>query len=66
VTTVVRWSGTEAQALREARPMSVRTFTARPDGVLWEHLSRDKIAAIPVLACRASGHGSTEVERRWS
>jgi 5-formyltetrahydrofolate cyclo-ligase len=38
----------------------------RPEGVLWDHLSLDKIAAIPVLAGRASDQGDTEAQQRWS
>jgi hypothetical protein len=34
--------------------------------VIWDHLSNDKIAAIPVLADRASDRGVTEAEQRWS
>ncbi|GAB3890149.1 5-formyltetrahydrofolate cyclo-ligase [Kibdelosporangium lantanae] len=30
----------------------------RPSGVIWDHLSPEKIAAIPVLAARADGRGS--------
>lgn len=54
MTTVMRWSGTEARALRDAMRMSVRAFAAGPEEFLWKHLSRDKIAAIPVcwLAAR--------------
>jgi 5-formyltetrahydrofolate cyclo-ligase len=38
----------------------------RPEGVLWDHLSSDKIATIPVLAARASDRGVTEAEQQWS
>jgi len=38
----------------------------RPERVLWDHLSHDKIAAIPVLADRASNRKDPETERRWS
>jgi 5-formyltetrahydrofolate cyclo-ligase len=38
----------------------------RPEGVLWNHLSHDKIAAIPVLADRASDPKDTEAKQRWS
>lgn len=38
----------------------------RPDGVLWDHLSDDKIAAIPVLGARASDRGVAQREQRWS
>lgn len=34
----------------------------RPGGLLWDHLTQDKIAAIPVLAGRASGLRDTEAE----
>jgi 5-formyltetrahydrofolate cyclo-ligase len=34
----------------------------RPKGVIWEHLTEDKIAAIPVLANRATHRSASEVE----
>lgn len=38
----------------------------RPDGVLWDHLSGDKIAAIPVLTDRASHRGVGRTEQPWT
>jgi 5-formyltetrahydrofolate cyclo-ligase len=42
------------------------TESRRPEGVLWDHLSHDKIAAIPVLADLASNRRDAEAKRRWS
>lgn len=41
------------------------TAGRRPDGLFWDHLSDDKIAAIPVLADRAAHRRVAETEQRW-
>ena len=38
----------------------------RPEGVLWDHLTPAKIAAISVLAHRTPDQNVAETEQRWS